>query len=113
MDEAVLLNAAGHVVEFTTSNLFVVKHGELFTPPLSDGPLPGITRRAVLTLAAEQRIPAHEKSFGAEFLDAADEVFATNSLMELASVITWSRQRDLTTRLHQAYRELVREEVRS
>jgi branched-chain amino acid aminotransferase len=109
VDDAVLLNGAGSAVEFTTSNLFAVKDGELYTPPLSDGPLPGITRRAVLTLAAEQGVGVHERSFGAEFLEIADEVFATNSLMEIASVNTWSRRRDLTTRLCREYRELVAE----
>src|SRR5207249_6221725 len=81
VDDAVLLNATGHVVEFTASNLFVVRDGEFFTPPLSDGPLPGITRQAVLSLAEEAQIPVHERSFGCEFLDKADEVFATNSLI--------------------------------
>jgi branched-chain amino acid aminotransferase len=110
-DEAVLLNAAGRVVEFAASNLFVVKDGRLFTPPLSDGPLPGITRHAVLTLATEQGIRVQEKSFGPEFLDTADEVFATNSLIEIASVVTWSRRNDITTRLQHAYRKMVREEL--
>jgi branched-chain amino acid aminotransferase len=109
--DAVLLNAAGHVVEFTASNLFVVKGEELFTPPLSDGPLPGITRRAVLALAGEQKIPVHEQSFGPEFLVAAEEVFATNSLMEIAPVTSWGRSHQLTARLQTAYRALVRDEL--
>jgi len=111
VNDAVLLNAAGRVVEFTTSNLFVVKDGELFTPPLSDGPLPGITRRVVLGLAAEMRVAVHERSFGPEFLENADEVFATNSLMEITSVATWSRWPKLTLRLQDAYRALVANEI--
>ncbi len=111
-DDAVLLNTAGHVVEFTASNLFVVKDGGLVTPPLGDGPLPGITRRAVLSLAGELRIPVEERSFGPELLDGADEVFATNSLMEVAPVISWGRERKITERLQRAYRELVRQELR-
>ena len=69
VDDAVLLNAAGHVIEFTASNLFVVKDGMLFAPPLEDGPLPGITRRTVLTLATEQGTRVEERSFGPEFLE--------------------------------------------
>ena len=111
VDDAVLLNADGKVVEFTTSNLFVVKDGALFTPPLSDGPLPGVARHAVLRLAAGEGIRVQEKSFGPEFLDTADEVFATNSLMEIAPVTTWSRRGNVTRRLQAAYRELVAEEI--
>jgi branched-subunit amino acid aminotransferase/4-amino-4-deoxychorismate lyase len=106
VDDAVLLNAAGNVVEFTTSNLFVVKDGEVFTPPLSDGPLPGITRAAICELTR-----VTEKSFTPEFLEMADEVCATNSLLEIAPVTTWSHRRDVTARLQSAYRELVRGEL--
>jgi branched-chain amino acid aminotransferase len=111
VDDAVLTNVAGNVVEFTASNLFAVKNAELLTPPVSDGPLPGITRRAVLLLAAEAGIQVREKSFGPEFLETADEVFATNSLIEIAPVISWGRERKVTTRLQQAYRDLVKREL--
>ena len=109
--EAVLLNSAGRVVEFAASNLFVVKEGCLFTPPLEDGPLPGVTRRAVLALAADLQIPISETGFGPEFLETADEVFATNSLIEIAPVTNWGQSQDLTRQLHEAYRALVSEEL--
>jgi branched-chain amino acid aminotransferase len=111
VNDAVLLNTTGRVVEFTTSNLFVVKDNELLTPPLSDGPLPGVTRRVVLGLAAEKGIAVREHSFGQEFLEKADEVFATNSLMEISSVVTWSRWPKITLRLQDAYRVLVANEL--
>ena len=110
-DEAVLLNSAGRVVEFAASNIFVVKDGGLFTPPLADGPLAGITRHAVLTLAASLHIPLSEAGFGPEFLETADEVFATNSLMEIAPVTNWGQSQDVTRQLLDAYRALVREEL--
>ena len=110
-DEAVLLSPAGRVVEFSASNLFVVKDGSIYTPPLEDGPLPGITRHAVLALAAELGIPARETGFGPEFLETADEVFATNSLIELAPVTNWGRSHNVTRQLQEAYRGLVQEEL--
>ena len=109
--EAVMLNTAGKVVEFTKSNLFVVHRGELWTPPLSDGPLPGITRRAVIALARESDIPVREEGFSAKFLDEADEVFATNSLIEVSPVVTWGHERKITTRLQNAYQEVVAREL--
>ena len=110
-DEAVLLDANGSLVEFTTGNLFVVKRGELFTPPLSDGPLPGVTRAAVLSLARAAGLRTHEQSLTPSFLDQADEVFATNSLYEIAPVSTWSKHRSCTQKLQEAYRELVQFEL--
>lgn len=109
--EAVLLNSAGRVVEFAASNLFVVKNEQLFTPPLEDGPLPGITRRAVLALAAGLRIPVNETEFAPQFLETADEVFATNSLIEVAPVTSWGRTQRVTRQLQEAYSALVREEL--
>lgn len=111
VDESVLLGSDGQVVEFSVSNLFVVKDGVLITPPLTDSPLPGITRQAVLALATELKIPAEQRSFAPSFLDTADEVFAANSLIEIAPVVTWGRQRAVTIRLQKAYRELVASEL--
>jgi branched-subunit amino acid aminotransferase/4-amino-4-deoxychorismate lyase len=110
-DDAVLLNVTGNVVEFTTSNVFVVQAGTLITPRLADGPLPGITRHAILALAEELRIPVREASFDPELLETADEVFATNSLREVMPVSNWSRRSEMTQRLHEAYRQLVRREL--
>jgi branched-chain amino acid aminotransferase len=107
VDEALLLNEAGHIAEFSASNIFVVKAGTLFTPPIKDGALPGVTRAAVLELAKSLGIPAREESLLPGCLDGADEVFAINSLIEIAPVTTWSRQADLTTRIQVAYRKLV------
>lgn len=78
-DEALLLNAAGHVAEASVANVFAVRDGELLTPPPSDGALEGITRRSVLELAREQGIPSRECSLGRFDLIAAEEVFLTGS----------------------------------
>jgi len=52
VEEAVMLNSEGFVAECTADNLFILKHGELQTPPLSAGALYGITRGTVMELAA-------------------------------------------------------------
>lgn len=112
VNDAVLLNAAGQVTEFTASNLFVVKNGALLTPPLADGPLPGITREVVLVLAAAAKLPVHELSFGPELLATADEVFATNSLMEIAPVLSWGRPGQITRQLQELYHQFLMTELR-
>ncbi len=78
-DDALLLNQAGHVAEASVANIFVVRGGELFTPPTSDGALDGINRRAVLELARELGIPSHVQTLTRIDLFAADEVFITGT----------------------------------
>ncbi|MFD1641047.1 aminotransferase class IV [Halohasta litorea] len=87
-DEALLVDAEGHVTEGATSNLFFVRDNALRTPSL-DGPvLPGITRRVVLELAREEGIPVEEGQYSPEEIRSADEVFLTNSTWELRPVET-------------------------
>ncbi len=78
-DDALLLNAAGNVAEASVANVFVMRRGELLTPPGCDGALEGITRATVLELAAELGIGAREQTLGRFDLFAADEVFLTGS----------------------------------
>jgi len=87
-DEALMVDTDGHVTEGATSNLFFVRDNALRTPSL-DGPiLPGITRRVVLELAAEEGIPVEEGTYSPEEIRSADEVFLTNSTWELRPVET-------------------------
>ena len=85
-DEALLLNAAGQVVEASVANVFAVRAGRLLTPPASDGALEGLTRDTVLELAREQHIPAEERSLGRFDLLAAEEVFITGSGARIVAV---------------------------
>jgi branched-chain amino acid aminotransferase len=85
-DEALLLNAAGLVAEAAVANLFVVRAGELRTPPSTDGALEGITRATVLEIAHSLGIPACERSLGRYDLFAADECFLTGSGAGLVAV---------------------------
>ncbi|AFZ72157.1 aminotransferase class IV [Natronobacterium gregoryi] len=88
VDEAVLFDAANHVAEGTTSNLFFVRDGVLQTPS-TDGPvLPGITREVVLELAEEAGVSTREGTYDLEDVLAADEVFLTNRTWELRPVAT-------------------------
>lgn len=87
-DEALLLNAAGHVAEAAVANVFAVIRGELLTPPVSDGALEGITRRTLLELAGTLGIPAAERSLTRFDLFAADEVFLSGSGAGVVPVAT-------------------------
>ena len=85
-DEAILLDHTGHVAEGAASNVFCVRGGRLFTPPLEMNILPGITRQCVVGLARDAGIEIEEAPFRAAALQSAEEVFLTNSLMEVMPV---------------------------
>jgi branched-chain amino acid aminotransferase len=84
--EGLMLNAEGHLTECTTSNLFFVHDGQLFTPSLDCGILDGITREMVLLLAREQGIKTEEGRYSVDTLLASQECFLTNTSMELMPV---------------------------
>jgi branched-chain amino acid aminotransferase len=85
-DEAVLLNHEGHVGEGSGENIFVVKDGDLFTPPTGDGCLEGITRNSVMTMARDLGYAVHERSLVRTDLYLADEVFFTGTAAEVTPI---------------------------
>ncbi len=85
-DEALLLGPRGDAVEAATANLFAVVEGRLLTPPLSAGPLPGVTREAVLECARALGLPAAERRLPRALLADAAEVFVTNSIAGVRAV---------------------------
>jgi branched-chain amino acid aminotransferase len=87
-EEALVLDAAGRVVEGTTSNVFFVKEGVLVTPPEEAGILMGITRAKILEIARRQNVPVQQKCFFPKELVAADEAFISSSIREIAPVVT-------------------------
>ena len=74
------------VFECVVSNIFMVNNGSVVTPSLDTNILPGITRKTVLDICQNSGIPAREECFKIEALIKAEEVFITNSLMEIMSV---------------------------
>ena len=116
--EAIFLNSAGRVAEGTVSNVFIVERGALATPPPEEGLLPGIARATVLELAEGLAIAAAERPVTIAELRGADEVFLTNSIMEVMPVTRLEGQAvgadkpgAVTRRLAAAYKDLVARET--
>jgi len=86
-EEAVMLNAEGFVAECTGDNVFIVKNGELATPPLSAGALYGITRQTVIELAEEAGLKVSEPNLTRYDLFCADECFLTGTGAEIVPVV--------------------------
>ena len=75
------------MVEGATSNVFVVRDGALYTPPIEAGILAGITRQTVLELAAQLALVVHESPLHPSDLYRAQEVFITSTVREVVPVV--------------------------
>jgi branched-chain amino acid aminotransferase len=84
-DEAVILDHQGNVAECTGENLFMIRRGVLYTPPLATV-LEGITRDSVMTLAEERGLAVEECTITRDQLYIADEVFITGTAAEIVGV---------------------------
>lgn len=87
VDDALLLGAGGELLEGATSSAFVVQAGELFTPPLALGILPGITRDRVLGCARASGLHVREKLLTIHDVYRADELFLTSSVRLIVAVV--------------------------
>jgi branched-chain amino acid aminotransferase len=85
-DDAILLTGDGHVAEASAANLFVVFGNEIATPPLADDVLGGITRGAILKLAADAGYDVVERRIDRSELYLADEVFLTGTGVQVAPI---------------------------
>jgi branched-subunit amino acid aminotransferase/4-amino-4-deoxychorismate lyase len=85
LDDVLLINEKGSIIESSSSNLFVVSNGVLYTPGLEDGCLAGTMRMQIINLAVKHNIKVYECNILPQNLLVADEVFLTNAIKG----ITW------------------------
>jgi len=115
-DEAILLNEDGHVAEGAACNIFIVRNGQLVTPPVSENILEGITRDSVMELArVEMKLEVVERPIDRSELYVAEEIFFTGTAVEVAPVTRVDHRRigtgtigPITERLRQLYTEATR-----
>lgn len=91
-EEGVMLNEQGYVAECTGDNVFIVKRGEVFTPPVAAGGLDGITRRAVLELLEKMGVRCTEINMTRHDIFAADECFLTGTAAEVIAGVVLDRR---------------------
>jgi len=115
-DEALMLNDAGNVAECTADNVFVVKHGQIFTPPVTAGALRGITRSVVFEIAAELGVKVRETDITRHDVFVADECFLTGTAAEIVPVVKADgrsigsgKPGPITTRIIARFRQVTRE----
>ncbi|MDD5155746.1 MAG: branched-chain-amino-acid transaminase [Candidatus Omnitrophica bacterium] len=116
-EEALMLNDQGYVAECTGDNIFIVKKGELYTPPECMGALSGVTRETVLGIAGRMGIVKHEHVFTRHELYIADECFLTGTAAEIIPVVKvdgrligTGKPGRLTLKLMKRFHELTKKE---
>ena len=112
-DEALMLNDAGNVAECTADNVFIIKHGQIFTPPTTAGALQGITRSVVSDIAGEFDSKVIEADFTRHDIFVADECFLTGTAAEIVPVVKADgrvigngKPGPITTRIIARFREM-------
>jgi branched-chain amino acid aminotransferase len=114
-DEAILLDSEGYVAEGAGENIFIVRNGELITPPVYDAILEGITRDTVIKLAREElRLRVVERRIRREELYVCDEAFFTGTAAEVTPIVEIDGRTigsgtvgEITKKIMDLYREVV------
>jgi len=80
LDDCLLVNENGNIIEAISSNVFVVKNGTLYTSPITDGCIDGVMRKQILAIAAQNKLLTFEQHLTIHTLTDGDEVFLTNAI---------------------------------
>lgn len=107
-DDALLINDKLKIIEATSSNIFLVSNGVLYTPPLDDGCVAGTMRMTVINTALENKMTVYESSISQQHLLVADEIFLTNAIQGIKWVGSFKNKRyfhDVSKKLLQKINE--------
>ncbi len=114
-DDAIMLNRDGKIAEASGANIFIVRHGTLVTPPVTEDILEGITRRSLVEFARDAGIPVAERSIDRSELYIADEAFLCGTGVQIAAIgsidgrpIGDGKPGPVTSQLQSIYFSLVR-----
>ncbi|MFE8699748.1 branched-chain-amino-acid transaminase [Cytobacillus sp. FJAT-54145] len=117
VSEALMLNDQGYVAEGSADNVFIVKNGEILTPPGYVGALEGITRNVIMEIAHKLGFPMKEEVFTRHDVYVADEVFLTGTAAEVIAVVKVDGRKigdgkpgSYTNKLLEEFRKVVKED---
>lgn len=97
LDECIIMNTKGDVIESIHSNIFAVKNGVLYTPPVAEGCVDGVLRKKLIEVAFKNRIAVYEINLAQSVLLGADEIFLTNVISGLRWVGAYKNKRYFNT----------------
>jgi len=117
-DEGIILDYHGMVSEGSGENIFIIKNGEIYTPPVSSSILPGITRDSIIKIANEMNINVREERIPREMLYLADEAFFTGTAAEITPIrsvdgieVGDGKRGPLTKKLQESFFKILRAEI--
>ncbi len=117
-DEALVLTEDGHISEGSAENIFVIRDGTLYTPPVSDDILEGITRAGIIEICAELGLPVVERRIDRSEIYIADEAFFCGTGAQISPIIEADRRAigsgavgPITRRIKDRYFDIVRGNV--
>jgi branched-chain amino acid aminotransferase len=93
VDDCLLVNTKGNIIEAISSNLFLVRKNILSTPPLSEGCVDGIMRRNIIRISLASGLDISEHSLGHKDIEEADELFLTNVITGIRWVVGFGNKR--------------------
>ena len=118
-DESILLDLYGNVSEASGENIFLVRHGKIYTPHLADSALEGITRESAMTIAKDLGYEVTERHIARSELYMAEEIFLTGTAAEIVPVINIDghavgngKEGPLTRSIHEMYAKIVSAEAK-
>jgi branched-chain amino acid aminotransferase len=113
-DEAILLDHNGNVSEAPGENIFIVRNGQLITPPLSSSALEGITRDAIIKVGRDLDIEVLEREMTRSELTTSDEIFLTGTAAEITPIISMDGKKigngkpgNITKKMMNEYQDIV------
>lgn len=93
LDDVLLINEAGFLVESSSSNIFIWYKETLYTPALSEGCVDGVMRRSIIDFAKENEIEIVEAQINPQILNEAEEIFLTNAVHGMQCVLGYKKKR--------------------
>lgn len=118
--DSIMINNDGHITECTTSNIWIVKNGIIYTPSLDEGVLPGLTRSTILTIPKSAIAQIVETKLTVADIQNADECFITSTIREVVPVthiagnpVGNGTPGLITLKVLSAYRERINAELKS
>ena len=112
-NEALLVNQEGAIAEAISSSLFVLKDGQIQTPPLSAGGLNGTIRKAMFQISENLSTPIIEKEIYPEALDDATEIWTTNASTGISAVSFYKNRKYVTEMANQVQKKLIESAISS
>ena len=93
LDDCLIVNSNGNIIESTNSNIFIVRNKVLYTPPISEGCVGGVTRMNLINLLIKNKLVVCESSLNVQHLLSADEILLTNTISGISWVSSFKNKR--------------------